>query len=58
MAKQSGGNTAQRVGALVRPIVAGMCLRLWAVVFDEGGQDCYLRVRSDRDGPMEIDCGS
>ena len=28
MAKQSGGNTAQRVEALVRPTVEGMGLRL------------------------------
>ena len=33
MAKQSGGNTAQRVEALVRPTVEGMGLRLWDVAF-------------------------
>ena len=36
MAKQSGGNTAQRVEALVRPVVEGMGLRLWDVVFEKG----------------------
>ena len=33
MAKQSGGNTAQRVEALVRPTVEGMGLRLWGCGF-------------------------
>ncbi len=37
MAKQSGGNTAQRVEALVRPVVEGMGLRLWDVVFEKEG---------------------
>ena len=37
MAKQSGGNTAQRVEALVRPTVEGMGLRLWDVVFEKDG---------------------
>ena len=44
MAKQSGGNTAQRVEALVRPVVEGMGLRLWDVVFEKEGPDWYLRV--------------
>ena len=44
MAKQSGGNTAQRVEALVRPTVEGMGLRLWDVVFEKEGPDWYLRV--------------
>ena len=55
MAKQSGGNTAQRVEALVRPIVDGMGLRLWDVVFEKEGPDWYLRVLIDRDGPMDTD---
>ena len=55
MAKQSGGNTAQRVEALVRPIVEGMGLRLWDVVFEKEGPDWYLRVLIDRDGPMDTD---
>ena len=50
MAKQSGGNTAQRVEALVRPTVEGMGLRLWDVVFEKEGPDWYLRVLIDRDG--------
>ena len=58
MAKQSGGNTAQRVEALVRPIVEGMGLRLWDVVFEKEGPDWYLRVLIDRDGPMDTDLGS
>ena len=44
MAKQSGGNTAQRVEALVRPTVEGMGLRLWDVVFEKEGPDWYLRI--------------
>ena len=55
MAKQSGGNTAQRVEALVRPIVEGMGLRLWDVVFEKEGPDWYLRVLIDRDGSMDTD---
>ena len=50
MAKQSGGNTAQRVEALVRPTVEGMGLRLWDVVFEKEGPDWYLRVLIDKDG--------
>ena len=55
MAKQSGGNTAAKVEALVRPIVEGMGLRLWDVVFEKEGPDWYLRVLIDRDGPMDTD---
>ena len=55
MAKQSGGNTAQRVEALVRPIVEGMGLRLWDVVFEKEGPDWYLRVLIDKDGMMDTD---
>ena len=55
MAKQSGGNTAQRVEALVRPIVEGMGLRLWDVVFEKEGPDWFLRVLIDRDGAMDTD---
>lgn len=32
MANKTGGNTAQRVEQLVRPVVEGMGLRLWDVV--------------------------
>ena len=53
MAKQSGGNTAQRVEALVRPTVEGMSLRLWDGVFEQEGPDWYLRVRIDKDGTMD-----
>lgn len=55
MAKQAGGNTARRVEALVRPIVEGMGLRLWDVVFEKEGPDWYLRVLIDRDGTMDTD---
>jgi ribosome maturation factor RimP len=55
MAKQSGGNTAHKVDALVRPIVEGMGLQLWDVVFEKEGPDWYLRVLIDRDGPMDTD---
>ena len=55
MAKQSGGNTAQRVEALVRPVIEQMGLRLWDVVFEKEGPDWYLRVLIDRDGPMDTD---
>ncbi len=55
MAKQSGGNTARRVEALVRPIVESMGVRLWDVVFEKEGPDWYLRVLIDRDGPMDTD---
>ena len=55
MAKQAGGSTARRVEALVRPIVEGMGLRLWDVVFEKEGPDWYLRVLIDRDGPMDTD---
>ena len=56
MAKQSGGNTAQRVEALVRPTVEGMGLRLWDVVFEKEGPDWYLRVLIDKDGTMDKFC--
>lgn len=55
MAKQSGGSTARRVEALVRPIVEGMGVRLWDVVFEKEGPDWYLRILIDRDGPMDTD---
>lgn len=55
MAKPSGGNTAQRVEALVRPVVEGMGLRLWDVVFEKEGPDWFLRVLIDRDGTMDTD---
>ena len=55
MAKQSGGNTAQRVEALVRPTVEGMGLRLWDVVFEKEGPDWYLRILIVRDGTMDTD---
>jgi ribosome maturation factor RimP len=55
MAKQSGGNTAHKVEALIRPIVEGMGLQLWDVVFEKEGPDWYLRVLIDRDGPMDTD---
>jgi ribosome maturation factor RimP len=55
MAKQSGGNTAHKVEALVRPVVEGMGLQLWDVVFEKEGPDWYLRVLVDRDGPMDTD---
>ena len=58
MAKQAGGNTAQRVEALVRPIVEDMGLRLWDVVCEKEGPDWYLRVLIDRDGPMDTDTGA
>ena len=45
MAKQSGGNTAQRVEALVRPVVEGMGLRLWDVVFEKESFKMRLRFR-------------
>lgn len=55
MAKQSGGSTAQRVEALVRPVIEGMGLRLWDVVFEKEGPDWYLRVLVDKDGAMDTD---
>ena len=55
MAKQSGGNTAQRVEALVRPTVEGMGLSLWDVVCEKEGPVWYLRSLSDRDGTMDTD---
>ena len=55
MAKQSGGNTAQRVEALVRPIVEGMGLRLWDVVFEKEGPDWYLRVLIDKTDGTTMD---
>lgn len=55
MAKQSGGNTAQRVEALVRPVVEGMGLRLWDVVFEKEGPDWYLRILIEKDGVMDTD---
>ena len=55
MAKQSGGNTAQRVETLVRPVVEGMGLSLWDVVFEKEGPDWYLRVLIDKDGTMDTD---
>ena len=55
MAKQSGGNTAQRVEALVRPTVEGMGLRLWDVVFEQEGPDWYLRVLIDKTDGTTMD---
>ena len=55
MAKQSGGNTAQRVEALVRPTGEGMGLRLWDVVFEKEGPDWYLRVLIDKTDGTTMD---
>ena len=55
MAKQSGGNTAQRVESLVRPTVEGMGLRLWDVVFEKEGPDWYLRVLIDKTDGTTMD---
>ena len=55
MAKQTGGNTAQRVEALVRPTVEGMGLRLWDVVFEKEGPDWYLRVLIDKTDGTTMD---
>ena len=55
MAKQSGGNTAQRVEALVCPTVEGMGLRLWDVVFEKEGPDWYLRVLIDKTDGTTMD---
>ena len=55
MAKQSGGNTAQRVEALVRPTVEGMGLRLWDVAFEKEGPDWYLRVLIDKTDGTTMD---
>ena len=55
MAKQSGGNTAQRVEALVRPTVEGMGPRLWDVVFEKEGPDWYLRVLIDKTDGTAMD---
>ena len=48
MAKQSGGNTAQRVEALVRPTVED-------VVFEKEGPDWYLRVLIDKTDGTTMD---
>lgn len=55
MAKRGGGNTARRVEELVRPVVEGMGLRLWDVVFEKEGPDWYLRVLVDKEGGMDTD---
>lgn len=56
MAKQQGGSTVQRVDKLVRPVVEGMGLRLWDVVFEKEGPDWYLRVLIEKpDGYMDTD---
>ena len=51
MAKQSGGNTAQRVEALVRPTVEGMGLRLWDVVLKRKVQTGIFACSSTRTAP-------
>ncbi len=48
MAKTSGGNTAKKVETLVRPVVEGMGLQLWDVVFEKEGPDWFLRVLIDK----------
>lgn len=48
MARSSGGNTAQKVEALVRPVVEQLGLLLWDVVFEKEGPDWYLRVLIDK----------
>ncbi len=48
MAKTSGGNTAKKVETLVRPVVEGMGLQLWDVVFEKEGPDWFLRVLIER----------
>ena len=57
MAKASGGNTVQRVETLVRPVLEGMGLRLWDIVFEKEGPEWYLRILIDKsDGsPMDTD---
>ena len=65
MAKQSGGNTAQRVEALVRPTVEGMGLRLWDVVFVRDGiviaEDEIASLKRFKDDAKEVaegyECG-
>ncbi len=55
MAKMSGGNTAQRVERLVRPVIEEMGVALWDVVFEKEGPDWYLRVLIDKEGQMDTD---
>lgn len=55
MAKASGGNTARKVEALVRPVVEGMGLLLWDVVFEKEGPDWYLRVLIDKTDGSHMD---
>ena len=55
MAKTSGGNTAKKVETLVRPVVEGMGLALWDVVFEKEGPDWFLRVLIDRTDGQYMD---
>ena len=55
MSKASGGNTAQKVEALVRPVVEAQGLRLWDVVFEKEGPDWYLRVLIDKTDGTAMD---
>ncbi|MCI2047127.1 MAG: ribosome maturation factor RimP [Faecalibacterium sp.] len=55
MAKPSGGSTVQKVESLVRPVVEGMGLRLWDVVFEKEGPDWYLRILIDKPDGAAMD---
>jgi ribosome maturation factor RimP len=55
MTKPSGGNTVRKVEALARPVVEGMGLRLWDVVFEKEGPDWYLRILIDRTDGAAMD---
>lgn len=57
MAKKKGGNTAENVTSLVKPIVEEMGLELWDVRVVKEGALTYLRIYIDKDeGVMIDDC--
>lgn len=59
MAKKGskGGSTVAAVEAMARPVVEGMGLELWDVVFEKEGADWNLCLLIDKEGGVDLeDC--
>ena len=50
-----GGNTVAAVETLARPVVEGMGISLWDVVFEKEGADWNLCLLIDKDGGVDLD---
>ena len=53
----AGGNTVQRVTAIVQPVVESLELMLWDVRFEKEGPEWFLRIFIDKAGNVDLnDC--